>query len=335
MSLDTKPLSSLAMAVASAIGAVLIVYATPAPAAPVSLSNASSYLTVLNADHATSPGFSGSLSATLSDSGSTTTLTFTPSNYVVSGSQKAIFSSGTTVSPGTSASATTYTKFDVFGKETAYDPNSGIHTGYALRDLSINFNGKVSWLRTGTIALGNSPSATLYNNSFAGTASITYGVSLDVIGVNFDTFGSLVSQPFGPILFQRTYSRTSVSGDEVLNDQFVLAAEDMQVIRDSVRSSLGWASNKPLEITGVRVNSLDLTLSTFARGGQAKAEITSLTASADTALVAVPEPPTVILAGLGVAAVVANGYRRRRLRRQDVGVESDLEASECEVALSA
>jgi hypothetical protein len=31
----------------------------------------------------------------------------------------------------------------------------------------------------------------------------------------------------------------------------------------------------------------------------------------------VPEPPTIILAGLGAVAVVANGYRRRKQRSQD------------------
>ena len=40
--------------------------------------------------------------------------------------------------------------------------------------------------------------------------------------------------------------------------------------------------------------------------------------------VAVPEPPTIILAGLGVAACVANGFRRRKANRQDgLGDDSD------------
>ena len=40
--------------------------------------------------------------------------------------------------------------------------------------------------------------------------------------------------------------------------------------------------------------------------------------------VAVPEPPTIILAGLGVAACVANGFRRRKSNRQDgLGDDSD------------
>ncbi len=56
--------------------------------------------------------------------------------------------------------------------------------------------------------------------------------------------------------------------------------------------------------------------------------------SAAMELVAVPEPPTVILAGLGVAAVVANGYRRR-LRRKGADSESADESMEGAVALTA
>ena len=53
-------------------------------------------------------------------------------------------------------------------------------------------------------------------------------------------------------------------------------------------------------------------------------------------LVAVPEPPTIILAGLGAAAVVGHGYRRRRLRQRGVdGSEGEWTAQEGAIALTA
>ncbi len=48
----------------------------------------------------------------------------------------------------------------------------------------------------------------------------------------------------------------------------------------------------------------------------AQATVTNFNVNTPVEAVPVPEPPTIILAGLGAAAVVANGYRRRKLRGQ-------------------
>jgi hypothetical protein len=53
-------------------------------------------------------------------------------------------------------------------------------------------------------------------------------------------------------------------------------------------------------------------------------------------LVAVPEPPTIILAGLGAAAVVGHGLRRRKLRQRDAdGSDAEWTAEEGAIALTA
>ena len=50
----------------------------------------------------------------------------------------------------------------------------------------------------------------------------------------------------------------------------------------------------------------------------------------------VPEPPTIILAGLGAAAAVGHGYRRRKLRQRDAdGSDSEWNAEEGAIALTA
>ena len=65
--------------------------------------------------------------------------------------------------------------------------------------------------------------------------------------------------------------------------------------------------------------SLGLVTSVTAAGiyGEGSSGIDNINASVGVAPVAVPEPPTIILAGLGAVAVVANGYRRRKQRSQD------------------
>jgi len=52
--------------------------------------------------------------------------------------------------------------------------------------------------------------------------------------------------------------------------------------------------------------------------GEGYAKVNNLGASVNgVAVQAVPEPPTIILAGLGAVAVVANGYRRKKQRRNE------------------
>lgn len=57
--------------------------------------------------------------------------------------------------------------------------------------------------------------------------------------------------------------------------------------------------------------------------GVARTSVTNFTVNSPIAPVAVPEPPTVILAGLGVAAAVGQGYRRRKSRRS-AGAGADM-----------
>ncbi|MFM8436161.1 MAG: PEP-CTERM sorting domain-containing protein, partial [Planctomycetia bacterium] len=47
----------------------------------------------------------------------------------------------------------------------------------------------------------------------------------------------------------------------------------------------------------------------------ARVSVTGLDVQTNVEAVAIPEPPTVILAGLGVAAAVGQGYRRRKSQR--------------------
>lgn len=68
----------------------------------------------------------------------------------------------------------------------------------------------------------------------------------------------------------------------------------------------------------------------------AQASVTNFDVQTNTAPVAVPEPPTIILAGLGAAAAVGHGYRRRKLRHRDgEGSDGEWNDEEGAIALTA
>lgn len=68
--------------------------------------------------------------------------------------------------------------------------------------------------------------------------------------------------------------------------------------------------------------------------GRAQSSVTNFDIQTDTAPVAVPEPPTVILAGLGAAAAVGHGYRRRK-QRQASGDSMMTDGNDGAIALTA
>jgi hypothetical protein len=81
---------------------------------------------------------------------------------------------------------------------------------------------------------------------------------------------------------------------------------------DAVRTAAGVSNSD--HITDIRIQ---LTADVSAAGlyGYARTSLTNFSVENPTAPVAVPEPPTIILAGLGAVAVVANGFRRKKQRQ--------------------
>jgi hypothetical protein len=111
------------------------------------------------------------------------------------------------------------------------------------------------------------------------------------------------------------------------------------VVRDALPTvgKFSWNLNDPNELPPAELNSSGFSYLAGARSttnGLNWSQNTSTVPATSMELVAVPEPPTVILAGLGVAAVIANGYRRR-LRRKGVDSEFAAESMEGAVALTA
>ncbi len=82
---------------------------------------------------------------------------------------------------------------------------------------------------------------------------------------------------------------------------------------DLVRTTAGISNSD--HITDIRIQ-LTADIAAVGLYGYARTSLTNFSVENPTAPVAVPEPPTIILAGLGAVAVVANGYRRKKQRRE-------------------
>jgi hypothetical protein len=106
------------------------------------------------------------------------------------------------------------------------------------------------------------------------------------------------------------------------------------------RVTMSWDDIKtvllPAELQSQQITKLNVSVLTdiFSESqyAQATTRVNELTIAAQP----VPEPPTIILAGLGAAAAVGHGYRRRKLRQRDAeGSDAEWNAEEGAIALTA
>ena len=315
MSAKAKPLSSLAVAAASAIAVLLVLIATPAPAAPISYKSGGTAayvgatLTIPEiVDVATNPP---ALAPVLTNTGTATPAVL---DLLGSGTFKAVASSANS---SATVPSNSQLDFSVLGNVVQGGRNNGVGVltrGYAINGLSLDFSGVASYV-------GNRANST-------GSAISALDFTLQITEVNFQTLATPLDYDFG-----FTPSNIAFYGAGAQSRDWKVAGALFGADWTALKTSLGLTASD--NVTGIRMNLLNAGLTSGVFRATTTNQVDAFKVSATTELVAVPEPPTVILAGLGVAAVVANGYRRRRLRRQDDGAESDLEASECEVALSA
>jgi hypothetical protein len=101
----------------------------------------------------------------------------------------------------------------------------------------------------------------------------------------------------------------------------------------ALRTAAGLSAGQ--HITGVAIN-MSTDLGAASMYGYSRVDVKNYNIDASIAPVAVPEPPTIILAGLGAAAAVGHGYRRRKLRQRDAeGSDDEWNAEEGAIALTA
>jgi hypothetical protein len=170
--------------------------------------------------------------------------------------------------------------------------NEGV--SFALNGLKLNIAGTYSLLAP-------------FPTSFA-QVSQAASYTVQVTGVNWQPFSGGASVngmiTITPASYQLTgpqagYSNGNWSGSSLID-------------WDAVRTAAGVSNSD--HITDIRIQ---LTADVSAAGlyGYARTSLTNFSVENPTAPVAVPEPPTIILAGLGAVAVVANGFRRKKQRQ--------------------
>ena len=100
---------------------------------------------------------------------------------------------------------------------------------------------------------------------------------------------------------------------------------------DDIKTVLLPAALQTQQITKLNV-SVRTDIFSESQYAQATTRVNELTIAAQP----VPEPPTIILAGLGAAAAMGHGYRRRKLRQRNAeGSDAEWNSEEGAIALTA
>jgi hypothetical protein len=135
------------------------------------------------------------------------------------------------------------------------------------------------------------------------------------------------TSPYSSSLVITSDNVTSVANDSASGNWAGTAVLDWNALK--VASGVGLSQ----KITGATIQ-FTTQIAAASVYASAEATVTNFTVNAPVEAVPVPEPPTIILAGLGAAAVVANVYRRRKLRSQKEDASSAEEMSGA-IALTA
>jgi len=224
----------------------------------------------------------------VSSSGSTNELAFFPNRFIVTdqalnfdlkslSSQLGMFVSGKIVS------------------------GTGGPTGYELESLNFNIAGAYSLYAPFT----NIPP--FGATSLAQVQMSNVPLTIKVTGVNWNSY----------------------AGGTVLTGTMSVTPSSLTVTGPDGADSGTWTGSYAVDMNALRAAAgilptdyisevqIQATASVFAGSlyARAQASVTNFEVQTDTAPVAVPEPPTVILAGLGAAAAIGHGYRRRKQRQ--------------------
>jgi hypothetical protein len=224
-------------------------------------------------------------------------LTFLPQNFVQT-DQNVVFDL---------KSKSALLAFAVAAKPIVGDPD---YVGYALTGNTINMAGTYSvWAPFGAGDMGAGSPASIAKV----TMSADY--TIQVTGVNWLPY----------------------SGGSSINRSMPILPSDVTQTGPAAAALTGtWAGTDTIDWVALRVAagiapgdfvtelSIQYTGQIAAAGvfGAAETRATNLTVANTVDPIAVPEPPTLILAGLGAAAAVGHGYRRRKSRRNgEAGAE--------------
>jgi len=190
--------------------------------------------------------------------------------------------------------------FAVEAKPIVGDPD---YVGYALTGNTINMAGTYSvWAPFGAGDMGAGSPASIAKVTMAGDYTI------QVTGVNWLPYsgGSSInrSMPIVPSDVTQTGPQNSATTGTWEGTDTI----DWVALRAAAGIAPGdFVTELAIQYTGQ--------IAAAGVYGRAETRVTNLSVNNPVDPVAVPEPPTVILAGLGAAAAVGHGYRRRKQRQ--------------------
>lgn len=235
------------------------------------------------------PGLFAPPNPTPLESGSSSELTFFPNRFILTdqaaafelkslSSQLGMFVAGRTVFSG-----------------------SGGATAFELQSLTLNIKGAYNLY---------APFASVPPTNAQSIAQVQMSdvpVSVKVTGINWQSY----------------------AGGSALSGAIDVTPSDVTVVGPNGSASGNWTGSYSIDWAALRVQAgilptdyiteiqIQATPTVYAASmfASAQASVTNFDVQTNTAPVAVPEPPTIILASLGAVAVVANGYRRKKQRR--------------------
>jgi len=231
----------------------------------------------------------------VSSSGSTNELAFFPNRFIVTGTDQAFGMSTLSSQLGM------YTAGRIVS-------GTGGPIGYELKSLNLSITGAYDLFAPFT----NVPPSN--TTSIAMVQMNDVPLSIKVTGVNWSQWavGSPLTTTMSVVPTTETVSGPAGSKSGNWSGSYAVNWNDLRAA----------AGIQPADyITEIQIQAT-ATVHAASMFASAYASVTNLEVQTDTAPIAVPEPPTVILAGLGVAAAVGQGYRRRKSRRNaEVGAE--------------
>jgi hypothetical protein len=210
---------------------------------------------------------------------------------------------------------------DIVGNALPGDPD---YLGYALTGTRLNIAGNYNvWAPFGAGDMGTGSPASIAKVTMTGDYTV------QVTGVNWAPYG----------------------GGTVVGGSMTIVPSDVTVNGPQNAATSGsWSGSATIDWAAVRVAAglsptANITQVAFQYTavigaasvyGFAQTSVTNFNVINETAVVPVPEPPTIILAGLGAAAAVGHGYRRRKLRQRDAeGSDDEWNVEEGAIALTA
>lgn len=173
--------------------------------------------------------------------------------------------------------------------------------GYELESLNLNIKGAYDLF---------APFASVPPSGAQSLAQVQMSnvpLTIKVTGVNWGSYAG--GAPFGATMNVAPNTVTAVGPSGAASGVW---SGSYAVDMNALRAAAGILPTDSITQIQIQATTTVYAASMFA---SAKASVTNFDVQTNVEAVAIPEPPTVILAGLGVAAVVGQGYRRRKSRR--------------------